>query len=253
MGFEAASGLSMSIRSLTVAMVVLVLSPAAWSQSAGGSRGSIFSCTVDGKLVRSDREIPNCTGEQRELFSDGSFKRIVPPRLSPEERANQDERARQVEVERAGVNDAIRRDRNLMLRYPNEARHAKARAEALDDSRTSVRRSEARIALLSIEQKKLRDEAEFYPDKQKMPLKLKQDLDANEAALAAQRSLAQNQNTEISRINANFDAELAHLRKLWGGAVAGSLGPVKAAASGAETPGGPSRTSASAVKTTASH
>src|SRR5664279_1091244 len=208
MGFEAASGLSMSIRSLTVAMVVLVLSPAAWSVS-------IFSCTVDGKLVRSDREIPNCTGEQRELFSDGSFKRIVPPRLSPEERANQDERARQVEVERAGVNDAIRRDRNLMLRYPNEARHAKARADALGDLRTSVRRSETRIELLLIEQKKLRDEAEFYPDKQKMPLKLKQDLDANEAALAAQRSLVQNQNTDISRINANFDAELAHLRKLW--------------------------------------
>ena len=36
----------------------------------------------------------------------------------------------------------------------------------------------------------------------------------------------QNQQTEIVRINALYDAELARLKKLWGGAPAGSLGPL---------------------------
>ncbi len=50
-------------------------------------------------------------------------------------------------------------------------------------------------------------------------------LDANEASLDAQRSLIQNQQAEVVRINGLYDAELARLKKLWAGAPAGSLGP----------------------------
>jgi len=56
--------------------------------------------------------------------------------------------------------------------------------------------------------------------------KLKQQIDANDASLEAQNGLVQNQQTEIVRINALYDAELARLRKLWSGAPAGSLGPL---------------------------
>src|SRR5437773_459008 len=83
------------------------------------------------------------------------------------------------------------------------------------------------------ERKPLIDEAEFYQGKQ-MPAKLKQALDANDAATDAQRALIQNQQAEIGRINALYDAELGRLRKLWSGAPAGSMGalPVAPAASG---------------------
>jgi hypothetical protein len=63
---------------------------------------------------------------------------------------------------------------------------------------------------------------EFYKGK-KLPLKLRQQLDANDAAAAAQRSLVQNQKEEIRRIDALYDGELDRLRKLWAGAPAGSL------------------------------
>jgi hypothetical protein len=59
-----------------------------------------------------------------------------------------------------------------------------------------------------------------------LPTTLKQKIDANEAALEAQRSVSQNAQAEVARINSNYDAELLRLKKLWGGAPAGSLGPL---------------------------
>jgi hypothetical protein len=139
----------------------------------------------------------------------------------------------------------VRRDRNLMVRYPNEAAHKKARAKALDDVRNAVAQSEKRLAALASERKPLLDEAEFYVGKQ-MPAKLKQQLDANEAATEAQRSLIQNQQAESGRINALFDAEAVHLRKLWAGAPAGSLGapPAESASEPKKTAATPTSTSA---------
>ena len=130
---------------------------------------------------------------------------------------------RRAVAERAARQDAIRRDRNLMVRFPNEAAHRRAREAALDDVRKAVRNSEERLKLLAAERKPLLDEAEFYPDKQ-LPTKIRQALDANDAAVEAQRTLVQNQQAEIVRINALFDAELERLKQLWGGAQPGSMG-----------------------------
>jgi len=200
--------------------------------AAGGAQAAtIYTCVdASGKKHTSDRPIVECTTrDQKVLNSDGSVKQIVPPTLTADERAEQEARERQAAVERAQQQDAIRRDRNLMLRFPNEAAHNKARAAALDDVRNAVQLSEKRIAALAADRKPLMDESEFYTGKQ-MPLKLRQQLDANDAATEAQRSLIQNQQAEIVRINALYDAELARLKKLWGGAPAGSLGALPPAA-----------------------
>jgi hypothetical protein len=116
-----------------------------------------------------------------------------------------------------------------MQRFPDEATHYKAREKVLDEWRIATKNSNARIALLQEERKKLDQEREFYENdkvRKPLPTNLKQRIDANEAALAAQRSLAQTQRAEIKRIDDLFDAELARLRKLWAGAPAGSLGPL---------------------------
>src|SRR2546423_4744174 len=204
----------------------------AWlAAAAGGAHAAIYTCVdASGKKLTSDRPIPTCSDrEQRVLNADGSVKRIVPPTLTADERAEEEQRERQAEADRATQQDAIRKDRNLMARFPSETAHRKAREKALDDVRKSVQLSERRLAGLATERKPLLDEAEFYVGKQ-MPTKLKLQLDANEAATEAQRALIQNQQTEIGRINALFDVELARLRKLWAGAPAGSL-PADPAAS----------------------
>lgn len=216
-----------------LAVVLIGASGSVVAQTSG--KPAIYSC-VDptGKRITSDRPIASCSDrEQRELNADGSVKRIVPPTLTGDERTEAEAREREAAAERAMRSEALRRDRNLLARFPNEAAHNKAREAALEDTRKSVKISEARLALLASERKPLTDETEFYVGKP-LPTKLRTQLDANDAATDAQRSLIQNQQAEIIRINALYDAELQRLRKLWGGAQPGTLGalPPADAASG---------------------
>lgn len=190
----------------------------------------IYSCIdASGKKLTSDRPIPECANkDQRLLNADGSVKKVVPPTPTVDERADAEVAERRAAAERAAQQDAVRRDRNLMMRFPNEATHRRAREAALDDVRKSIRNSEERLKLLAVERKPLIDESEFYVDRQ-LPAKLKQALDANDAAVDAQRTLMANQQAELVRINALYDAELERLRRLWSGVQPGSLGALASA------------------------
>ncbi len=198
--------------------------------AVGTSSAAIYSC-VDGsgRRLTSDRPIRECsTREQRLLNTDGSVRQILPPTMTAEEQADHEARERKASMERAARQDAIRRDRNLLSRFPDEAAHTKAREAALDDVRKGVKFSENRLTDLQRDRKPLLDEAEFYAGKQ-LPVMLRQKLDANDAAATAQQSLVQNQKDEIVRINSLYDVELARLKRLWLGAPAGSLGALPGA------------------------
>lgn len=212
---------------------VLVLCAGLGAALATAHAAQIYSCVdANGRRLTSDRPIREClTREQRLLNADGSVKQVVPPTMTVDELAEAEAKKRQADLERAARQDAVRRDRNLLARFPDEAAHSKAREAALDDVRKGVKFSEERLLELQKERKPLLDESEFYKGK-KLPLKLRQQLDANEAATTAQRSLVQNQKEEIKRIDALYDVELERLRKLWAGAPAGSLPPLPHAAPG---------------------
>src|SRR4051794_21416555 len=207
--------------------VAAALALVATLAAAGDPPRTSFTCNLHGKKLVSDRVIPACYGiEQRELNSDGSLKRIVRPPQTPDEREADEIKAAADKAKIAALNDAVRRDRNLMQRFPDQATHQKAREKALDDVRISAKNSGARIELLQQERKKLEEERRFYVNERvnkPLPTSLKQKIDANDAALEAQRSLAQNAQAELVRINALYDAELLRLKKLWAGAPAGSL------------------------------
>ena len=218
-------------RILLAALVSAVPSLQA-ARAAEQPSSRIFQCVLpDGRKLTSDKPIAECMNagkSQRELNRDGSEKAIVEAPPTEDEKAERDRIRRQREAERTAYEIEVRRDRDMLKRFPNEAAHGKAREKALDDIASSVRSSESRIKLLLQERKPLEDEREFYVGKP-LPSKLKLALDANDASLEAQRSLVQNQQTEVVRINALYDAELARLKKLWAGALPGSLGPVPSA------------------------
>ena len=186
----------------------------------------IYSCTTaDGRKLTSDRPIPECLSrEQRQHRSDGTVRATVPPAMSIEERAAAELRQRELEAQKSAQADATRHDRNLLARYPRQARHDAARQLALDDIVKATAASEARIKELAKERKTLDEEAEFYKGKQ-LPAKLKQLVDANDAAAEAQRLFISQQGDERARVNRRYDQELQRLKKLWAGAPAGSLGP----------------------------
>jgi hypothetical protein len=222
------------MRGFTVGWIIALLgagvgAPALAQQVAPAQ---IFTCTnAAGKKLTSDRPIPECNDrEQRVLNADGSVKRIQGPVLTADERSESEIREREASADRARKLEAIRRDRNLLARFPNEAAHRKARTAALDDVNNALRISEARLAALARDRKPLTDDAEFYIGKP-LPGKLKAQLDANDASVEAQRSLVQNQKLEVIRIDQLYDAELERLKRLWSGAQPGSMGMIAGAAS----------------------
>ena len=217
-------------------MTLLVLAaavPAVRAQANGvpASAAGIYTCIDDqGRKITADRPIPSCTAkEQRVLNRDGSLKNVYPPILTAEERAEKEAQERKLAEARAAHADAVRRDRNLLQRYPTEVPHQKAREAALDTVRVAIKATEARLKALEAERKPLLTEAEFYEGKA-LPPKLRGQLDANDAATEAQRVSAVQQQAELERVNRLYDAELARLKLLWAGAVPGSLGPIQAQA-----------------------
>jgi hypothetical protein len=208
-------------------LLTLVHTGAAWSQTPAPSSGGIYTCTdAHGKRLTADRPIPECQArEQQVLNRDGSLREVRPPTLTAEEQAAFEARERRANEARAAQADAVRRDRNLIARYPTEAAHQRGREGALDTVRLAMKATEIRLRELAVERKPLVNEAEFYKDRS-LPPKLKAQLDANDAGVDAQRSSAANQEAELGRINRLYDAELERLRKLWAGAPAGSLGPL---------------------------
>lgn len=218
-------------RPLPLTLLLLASAAAPGLQAQGSpspaSAAGIYSCTDDqGRRITADRPIASCTAkEQRVLNKDGSLKMVYPPILTVEERAEKEAAERKAAEARAAYADAVRRDRNLLARYPNEAPHRKAREAALDTVRMAIKASEKRLQDLAAERKPLLDEAEFYVGKP-LPPKLRYQLDANDAAAAAQRESAVSQEAELERVNRLYDAELARLKLLWAGAVPGSMGPI---------------------------
>lgn len=207
-----------------VSLQVLAVPPKPTPNVVPGRKAQVFSCVdAEGHRLTSDRPIPECLDrEQKLLGADGTVRRTVEPRMTPKERAAWEEERRSKKAQEELQRDAVRRDRNLLNRYPDPATHQRARQTALDDVRAAITVSERRIATLEAERKPLLTEAEFYQGK-RLPIKLKASLDDNEASLGAQRELISNNRAELDRVSDMFDAELAHLRKLWAGAAPGSL------------------------------
>jgi hypothetical protein len=218
-------------RPLTLTLVLLLSSAVpelrAQGSPASASVSVIYTCVDDqGRKLTADRPIASCTTkEQRVLNKDGSLRAIYPPILTAEERAQKEAAERKQAEARSAHNEAVRRDRNLLARYPNEVPHRKAREAALDTVRAAMKTSEIRLRDLAAERKPLLAEVEFYAGKP-LPAKLRGQLDANDAATTAQREAVISQEAELDRVNQLYDAELARLKLLWAGAVPGSMGPI---------------------------
>jgi hypothetical protein len=203
---------------------LLGLSGLTCAQANTPSNNQVFTCiNAAGRALTSDRLIGECMDrEQRVLSRDGTLLRIVPPSLTADERAEKEAKERKEAAAREAKSEAIKRDRNLMQRFPNAAAHQKARDQALEVTQFAITQSEARLVDLERERKPLMDETEFYKGKQ-LPGKLKGQLDANDAATAAQKELLVQQKAELERASKLYDVELAYLKKLWAGAPPGSL------------------------------
>ncbi|WP_374523163.1 DUF4124 domain-containing protein [Hydrogenophaga sp.] len=200
---------------LRTAFIALML-----AGSAGQTWAQIYSCVdKNGRRITSDRPIVECLDrEQEQRGATGTVRKVIPPSYTAEERERVEAKRRAEEEARARVAEEWRRERALLVRYPNQAVHDKERQEALSQVDDVIAAVEKRGDTLRAQRQEIDTEMEFYQrDPSKAPGWLKRKLEDNKAEQQAQKRHLHEQQQEKQRINARFDEELARLRPLWAG------------------------------------
>lgn len=198
---------------------------------------SIYTC-VDGKgrTITQDRPIAECLDRtQQELTRSGTVKRQLGPSLTAQERAAQEAKDKQAAEVHAREAEEKRRDRALLLRYPNPGVHNQERATALAQIDEVIKAASKRTVELAEQRKAVNSEFEFYvKDPGKAPPSLKRRLEENDSSVLVQKRFIRDQEMEKKRVNMRFDEELVKLKELWaqaGGAPADAAAGTAGAAS----------------------
>lgn len=205
-------------RLLVLGAAALVCVTAAHAQDGGKAKGGIYSCIDSkGRRLTSDRPISECLDrEQRELSGSGVVKRVVPPSYTAEERERIEVQKKADDAVRARAAEEKRRERALLIRYPNPAAHDKARSEALAQVDEVIIAVKKRVDELTRQRKDIDTELEFYQsDVKKAPSWLKSKVEDNQQQIEVQNRFLSDQAQEKQRLNARFDEELLKLRTLW--------------------------------------
>jgi hypothetical protein len=178
----------------------------------------VYTCVDSkGRRLTSDRPIAECLDrEQQQMGSSGAVRRVVPPSYTAEERARLDAQRKQAEQERARLADEKRRDRALLMRYPTQTAHDKARAEELALIDDVVNAAKLRDRALEQQGQAINNEMEFYQrDPTKAPAALRRQYTAYQQQVRSQQRFLDEQAMQKQRIHARFDEELTRLRLLW--------------------------------------
>ena len=196
-----------------VCFAIFALSSQAAAQSA-----AVYTCTTaDGRVLTSDRLITECLDrEQRELRPDGSVRRVIPPQLvgAAREQAEAEARAREAE-ERARL-EQLRRDRALLQIYDSEDAIEAARERSLRIPREIMSSALERIEAFESSMSQLASvetSSSGQTGVQEVEARDRELADL-EQSIANERNLIQRQESEMERINARFDTDLARFREL---------------------------------------
>lgn len=188
--------------------------------------GPIYTCVdAQGRRLSSDRPIPECVNQDQRVTNRDGSRSVMPPAQSPEEKARADNARRALETLRIAGEAAARADRLLLSRYPHQAAHDAARVKALEAVNVQIDTAQRRLKELDEDGVELLVETEAM-GKKPLTASLRARLASNQGAVAAQRTILKDQESERDRINLQYDAEQARLRALWAGAQPGRLGPL---------------------------
>jgi hypothetical protein len=183
------------------------------AQTAG-----IYTCIDSkGRKLTADRPILECIDrEQKVLNPSGTVKSKVGPSLTAQERAEQEAREKRDFEEKERAQEEKRRDRALLIRYPNKGVHEQERLEALEQIKAVIKAASTRLEELARQRKALDDEMEFYKkDPTKAPAYLRRQVEESNQSQIVQKKFIAEQEAEARRVNLRFDDELTRLRPLW--------------------------------------
>lgn len=203
---------------LSLYVVATVWAGASLAQGLANT-GGIYACTdANGRRITADRPIASCVDrEQRVLGNTGVELRRMGPTLTEQERVALEAKRRQEQAAQLRAREERLRERAVLARFPNQAVHDAARAEALAQVDDVIGVAQKHQVELKERRRKLNTELEFYQnDPKKAPANLRRQLDDNTESQEEQARFLKQQDAEKLRINQRFDVELQQLRKLWG-------------------------------------
>jgi hypothetical protein len=182
------------------------------------AQSGIYTCIdAKGRKLTADRPIAECNDrEQKVLNPSGTIKGKVGPSLTAQERAEQDAKEKRDAEEKDRIQEEKRRDRALMIRYPNKGVHDQERSEALAQITAVIKAASIRLDELARQRKSLDDEMEFYKkDPTKAPAYLRRQVEESNQSQTVQKKFIAEQEAEARRVNLRFDDELTRLKPLW--------------------------------------
>ncbi|MDO5103213.1 MAG: DUF4124 domain-containing protein [Lautropia sp.] len=214
----------MSLARFLSFLPTLLLAPAAGNQSvvvAQPATSSIYVCTDErGRVISSDQPIAVCAKrEMRELNSDGSLRRLVPPPLTrAQERAAAQQALIKQEQERV-LRAQQARDRHLLLTYQSPEDLDRRHKQHLDRIDGEIEAAIQRILVLdkSLQEEKAAAQVWLAEQKRpnaKLPYAREHRISSIANAILAEDSLIKERRGERERINKDFQANAQRLKEL---------------------------------------
>lgn len=203
---------------LVPSLLLASLGVTAWAQTAPPAPPEIYSCVdAKGRRLTSDRPIAECIDREQKLLNpSGTLKAKVGPSLTAQERSEVEAKEKVALGDQARLNEEKRRDRALLVRYPNKAVHDQERALAIEQVSVVKQAALNRVQELEAQRRVVMDEMEFYKkDPKKAPPSVRRQVEEVTQSLSVQARFITDQDAEIKRVNTRFDEELVRLKQLW--------------------------------------
>lgn len=180
--------------------------------------GSVFTC-VDkrGLHITSDRPIPECRDREQRVLSPSGVERLrIGPVLSVSEQAQLRERNRLALEDQQRVQEQRRRDRVLLIRYPNQAVHAQESRKHLAQFDDLLRVARQRLEEMQQQYAGLtRDMQPWAADTSQAPQHLREVWEQASSAIAEQERLIATTEAARQQQRLRLDEELHRLQHLW--------------------------------------
>ena len=156
-----------AVASLWLGLAALSSCATALAQPArtDGPGVGIYTCVdARGRTLTADRPIAECSDrEQRELGPSGTVRRKLEPTYTAREQQEREDRAREAAIQAARLIDERRRERALLVRYPNATTHDRERVEALSQIDAVIQAAKKRLVELADDRKKRVDRRLRFP------------------------------------------------------------------------------------------
>jgi hypothetical protein len=176
----------------------------------------VYTCiTASGKVITSDRVIPECANRNTKVFkNNGTLKKVIAPPLTAEEKqklASDEARNKENEVAELAKQ---KEEKYLLAHYNNEQDIQIARQKSINNSLEKKRLASEQLSILNKSYKDLNDALENTPSNSSNISSLKLRADKLHASILKIQISLQSYDAEMLQTNQRFDETLSRYKTL---------------------------------------